>query len=74
MHFTEISTANFRTVRGYTIVGALFDELAFWRSDESANPDTEILAAIRPAMSTIPGAILLCASSPYRQAGALYDP
>jgi hypothetical protein len=70
----EISTANFRTVRGYTIVGALFDELAFWRSDESANPDTEILAAIRPAMSTIPGAILLCASSPYRQAGALYDP
>ena len=69
----EISTANFRTVRGYTIIGALLDELAFWRSDESANPDTEILGAIRPAMSTIPGAVLLCASSPYWQSGALYD-
>jgi len=34
----EIQTASFRTVRGYTIVAALADELAFWRSDESANP------------------------------------
>ena len=61
----EVHTASFRTVRGYTVIAALLDELAFWRTDESANPDTEILAALRPAMATVPGAMLLCASSPY---------
>jgi hypothetical protein len=70
----EISTANFRSVRGYTIVAALCDEIAFWMGDDSANPDTEILAALRPAMATLsPDAMLLCASSPYAQRGALYE-
>jgi hypothetical protein len=69
----EILTASFRTVRGYTLIGALCDELAYWRSEESANPDTEIIAAIRPAMATVPGAMLLCASSPYARRGALWD-
>jgi hypothetical protein len=68
----EIQTASYRSVRGYTIIAALCDEIAFWRSEDSANPDTEILDALRPAMSTIPGAMLLCASSPYARRGALY--
>lgn len=69
----EIQTANFRSIRGFTVVGALCDELAFWRNEEtSANPDEEILAALRPAMATVPGAILLCASSPYARRGELY--
>jgi hypothetical protein len=68
----EISAASFRTVRGYTLIAALCDEIAFWRSDESANPDSEILAALRPAMATIPGAMLLCASSPYARKGVLW--
>jgi hypothetical protein len=70
----EIQTANFRSIRGYTVVSALCDEIAFWpTTDDSSNPDTEILAALRPAMSTIPSAMLLCASSPYAKRGALYD-
>jgi hypothetical protein len=70
----EILTANFRTVRGYTLVAALCDELAFWRTDEgSSSPDAEIIGAIRPAMATVPGAMLLCASSPYSRRGALWD-
>ena len=68
----EILTASFRTVRGYTLIAALCDEIAFWRSDESANPDSEIIGAIRPAMATIPGAMLLCASSAYARRGALW--
>jgi hypothetical protein len=32
-----------------------------------------VIAAIRPAMATIPGTKLLCASSPYAIRGALYD-
>lgn len=69
----EITTANYRTIRGYTVVAALCDEIAFWRSEESANPAEEILAALRPAMATIPGALLLGLSSPYKRSGPLYN-
>jgi hypothetical protein len=70
----EITTASFRTVRSATLIAALCDEVAFWRSDESAaNPDTEILRALRPALGTIPGSIMLLASSPYAKRGELYS-
>jgi hypothetical protein len=69
----EVATCSFRTIRGRTIVAALADELAFWLSEGSANPDEEVLAAIRPAMATIPGARLLCASSPHARRGALFN-
>jgi hypothetical protein len=69
----EIQAASYRTVRGYTLVAALLDEVAIWRSDDSANPDREIIAAIKPAMATIPNAMLLCASSPYARRGVLWD-
>ena len=70
----EIGTASFRSSRGYTIAAALCDEIAFWMTDDSANPDYEILDALRPGMATIPGAMLLCASSPYARRGALTTP
>ena len=70
----EIATASFRTSRGYTFAAVLADEVAFWRSDESsANPDVEIMRAVRPGMSNIPGSILLLASSPYAKKGELYN-
>jgi hypothetical protein len=69
----EIQTASFRSVRGFTVIATLLDEIAFWRTEESANPDEEILAAIRPAMATVPGAMLLAASSPYAKRGVLWD-
>jgi hypothetical protein len=69
----EVHTASFRTVRGYSIVCALLDELAFWQGEDSSNPDFEIVTAIRPAMATIPNAMLLCASSPYARKGALWE-
>jgi hypothetical protein len=69
----EVHTASFRAVRGYTVVGAVLDEVAFWRSEDSANPDTEILAALRPAMATVPGALLVGISSPYSRRGALWQ-
>jgi hypothetical protein len=69
----EIQTASFRSVRGFTCIAVLADEIGFWRSDESANPDAEIIAAIRPAMATVPGAMFLAASSPYARRGELYQ-
>ena len=70
----EIHTASFRSTRGYTIVAALLDEIAFWEIDEhSAEPDIEVINALRPGMATIPGAMLLCASSPHARKGALWS-
>ena len=68
----EVHTASFRSTRGYTIAAAVCDEIAFWRSDLSANPDAEILGALRPGMATIPGSLLLCISSPYSKRGELW--
>jgi hypothetical protein len=69
----EVATASFRTSRGYSFAAVLADEVAFWRSDESsANPDIEIMRALRPGMASIPGSILMLASSPYAKRGELY--
>ena len=69
----EITTASYRTIRGYTVVAALCDEIAFWRSEDSANPAEEILAALRPAMATIPGSLLVGLGTPYKRSGPLYE-
>ena len=69
----EIATASFRVTRGYSYAAVLADEVAFWRSDDSANPDVEIIGAIRPGLATIPSAVLLLASSPYRKRGVLWQ-
>ena len=68
----EVHTASFRSVRGYTIAAAICDEIAFWRDEGSANPDTEIINALRPAMATL-GGKLICLSSPYARRGALWN-
>lgn len=69
----EVGTASFRSTRGYTFAAVIGDEIAFWRTDDAAEPDYAILDAIRPGMATIPNAMLLCASSPYARRGALWD-
>jgi hypothetical protein len=69
----EIHTASFRSVRGYTCAAVLIDEIAFLRDENSANPDQEVLAALRPSLATVPGSMLLAASSPYARRGALFE-
>lgn len=68
----EVFTASFRSTRGYTVVGLVADEVAFWRSDDSASPDAEVLNALRPGMATVPDALLLGLSTPYAKRGELY--
>lgn len=69
----EIGTASFRTSRGYAFGAVLADELAFWPTDDSAEPDYAVLDALRPGLASIPGSMLLCASSPHARRGALHD-
>lgn len=69
----EVFTASSATVRGYTLIAAICDELSFWRAEDSADPDVDVLNGLRPAMATIPGALMLCISSPYSRRGALWS-
>jgi hypothetical protein len=70
----ETHTASFRSTRGYSIIAGLLDELAFWStSEDSAEPDIEVINAIKPGMANVPGSMLLCASSPYAKRGALWN-
>ncbi len=68
----EIHAASYRNLRGYTVIGAACDEVAFWQSDDSANPDVEILNALRPAMATVPNALLCCITSVYARRGEVW--
>jgi hypothetical protein len=68
----SISTNSFRSVRGRPILCAILDETAFWRDENSATPDEETYKAIKPALASIPGSIIIGISSPYRKSGLLY--
>jgi hypothetical protein len=67
-----VMTNSHRAVRGRTIVFAVLDEAAFFRSDESANPAAETYAAITPGMATIPGAMIAIISSVHRREGLFH--
>lgn len=67
----RVNTSNYRRVRGYTIAFVLCDEIAFWETEDAANPDHEVLKALRPALGTTRG-MLICLSSPYWEKGELY--
>jgi hypothetical protein len=45
--------------------------VAFWLNEYSANPDSEITAAVRPGLATTGGALLMI-SSPYARRGELW--
>ena len=67
-----VRAASYRSIRGMTCVAAVADEIAFWQADDgSANPDTEILRAIRPSLLTTRGP-LIAISSPYARKGELW--
>jgi hypothetical protein len=67
-----VGTNSFRAVRGRAVLLAILDECAYYRDETSATPDEELYRAIRPGMATLPGAMLVGISSPYRRTGLLY--
>jgi len=67
-----VHSNSFRTVRGRTLVGCVFDETAFWRDESSASPDVEVYRATLPSLATTNG-MLIGISTPYRRLGLLYQ-
>jgi hypothetical protein len=68
-----VLASNFRNVRGRSIAAVIMDECAFWMSEDSRNPDTEVYQALVPSLATIKNAMLIGISSPYRRAGLLWQ-
>jgi hypothetical protein len=68
-----VATNSFRSVRGRPILLAILDEAAFFASETSASPDTELYAAIKPALATIPNSRIIIISSPYKRSGLLWN-
>jgi hypothetical protein len=67
----EVRASDFRRLRGPTYIAVIADEVAFWLSDSSANPDSEILNAVRPGLATTGGPLFMI-SSPYARRGELW--
>jgi phage terminase large subunit-like protein len=63
---------SFRSIRGKTLLAVIADEIAFWRSEESALPDVETYRAVKPSLVRC-GGMLIAISSAYRRAGLLYS-
>ena len=70
----EIHTASWRALRGYTVVGAILDEVCFWRSEDSSNPDHEIVNALPAGDGDgAQPALLVAISSPYARRGVAWE-
>jgi hypothetical protein len=69
----EIITGDFRTVRGFTLVAAIVDEICFFGLDEESKikSDTELVRAIQPSLATC-GGKFIGISSPYAKRGWSY--
>jgi hypothetical protein len=69
-----VSTADYRATRGRTILLAIFNEGAFWPSENSASPDVETFRAVQPSLATLGDeAMTIMISSAYKRSGLLYD-
>lgn len=66
-----VRPANFRTIRSITAVAAVCDEVSLWLVEGTVNPDGEILEALRPALATTGGPLMVI-SSPYAKRGEVY--
>lgn len=66
-----VQAASFKTTRGPTPVAVVADEIAFWSVD-GANPDVEVMRALRPGLATLGGPLLIL-SSPYARRGVLWE-
>jgi hypothetical protein len=68
----EVHTTSWRSTRGYSYAAVILDELAFFRDDLSANPNIELVRAVRPGLANL-GGRLLGLSSPHAKRGQLFE-
>lgn len=69
----EILVADYRSVRGYTLLAAIVDEVCFMglAEESKVRSDTELIRAIKPSLATLNGR-LIAISSKYAKKGWAY--
>lgn len=68
----EVITAGVASPRGRSYACVVIGEAAFLPMDQSAEPDRELIRAVRPALARVPGSLLLVVSSAYARRGELW--
>jgi len=68
----SIHPNSFRSIRGRTLCACVFDEVAVWRDEQSAQPDVEVYRSVLPALLTTKG-MLVGISTGYRRVGLLWQ-
>jgi len=71
-HYHSIHPNSFRSIRGRTLCACVFDEVAVWRDEQSAQPDVEVYRSVLPALLTTKG-MLVGISTGYRRVGLLWQ-
>ena len=69
----RIMTADYRSVRGATILACVLDEVAHWKGEHTVSPDKEVWRALRPGMATLSESMLIGISTVYGRAGLFYE-
>jgi hypothetical protein len=64
--------ADFRSLRGRTLLACILDEAAFLKDEQSRASDVEAARAVTPSLMTT-GGCLWVVSSPFRRVGLLYQ-
>jgi hypothetical protein len=67
----EIMVGDWRSVRGYTLLAAIVDEVCFFGLTEESKVknDEELITALKPSLATVKGSKCICISSPYAKKG-----
>lgn len=67
----EIMVGDWRSVRGYTLLAAIVDEVCFFGLTEESKVknDEELIVALKPSLATVKGSKCICISSPYAKKG-----
>jgi len=69
----EVHTNSYRSVRGRSLLCVVCDEVAFWRSEDSASPDVEVAGAVAPGLARVRGSMLILISTAHKRSGLLYQ-
>ena len=69
----EVTTNTHRGVRGRSILRAVLDEAAHYRSENSSNPDFELHGALTPGLARVKGSRMVLISSTHKRSGLLYQ-
>jgi hypothetical protein len=68
----QVRASSARGLRGPSVVGVVYDELAHWYRSSGPTADKEVTIAVRPALMTTKG-MEIAISTPYARAGVFWD-